>query len=127
MVSFESLMEFQMLDGWLDAAPERTEDNLQQTGNLASSRLKDDSRGGRAQHNGQWDNWKNQHKQESQNRSYCFARMAFPTQIQCISNTRRNANPGNENGAHDETGAQLVHQRKKEDSARDYSTGGQGP
>ena len=28
------------------------------------------------------------HKQEeSQNRSYCFAQLAFPTQIQCISNT----------------------------------------
>ena len=40
VVSFESLMEFQMLDGWLDAAPQRTQDNLQQTGNLASSRLK---------------------------------------------------------------------------------------
>ena len=40
VVSFESLMEFQMLDGWLDAAPQRTPDNLQQTGILASSRLK---------------------------------------------------------------------------------------
>ena len=53
VVSFESLMEFQMLDGWLDAAPERTEVGLQQTGKPASSRSKDDnlSRGGRAQHN----------------------------------------------------------------------------
>ena len=124
MVSFESLMEFQMLDGWLDAAPQRTPDNLQQTGNLASSRLKDVSRGGRAQHNGRSDNGKNHHMQESQNRSYCFARMAFPTQIQCISNTCRNANPGKENGAHYEAGAHLVHQRKKEDSAGDHSTGG---
>ena len=52
--------------------------------------------------------------------------MAFPTQIQCIPNTCRNANPGNENGAHDEAGAHLVHQRKKEDSAGDHSTGGNG-
>ena len=64
VVSFESLMEFQMLDGWWDTAPERTEDNLQQTGNLASTRLEDDSRGGRAQHNGRSDNGKNQHKQD---------------------------------------------------------------
>ena len=126
VVSFESLMELQMLDGWSDTAPdERTEDNLQSTGKLASSRLKYDSRGRRAPHNGGTDNGENHHKQEeSQNRSYCFARMAFPTQIQCISNTWRNANPGNENGAHDEAGAHLVHQRKKEDSAGDHSTGG---
>ena len=108
--------------GWLDAAdatPKRTEGGFQPTGKLASSQLKDDnlSRGGRAQHNGRSDNWKIHHMQESENRSYCFARMAFPTQIQCISNTCRNANPGNENGAHDEAGAHLVHQRKKADPA----------
>ena len=125
VVSFESLMELQMLDGWSDTAPdERTEDNLQSTGKLASSRLKDDFRGGRAQHNGRTDNRKNHDKQESQNTSYCFARLAFPTPIQRISNTRWNANPGNENGAHDKAGAKLVHQRKKADSAGDHSTGG---
>ena len=124
-VSFESLMELQMLDGWSDTAPdERTEDNLQTTGKLTSSRLKDVSKGGRAHHNRRTDNGKNHDKQESQKTSYCFARLAFPTPIQCISNTYWNANLGTENGAHYEASAQLAHQRKKADSAGDHSTGG---
>ena len=53
----------QVVGCWLDAAPERTEVGLQQTGKLASSRLKDVSRGGR--HN-RADNGKNRQKQEGQ-------------------------------------------------------------
>ena len=117
VVSFESLMEFQMLDGWLDAAPQRTPDNLQQTGILASSRLKMSPEVEELSTTDGRTTGKFTTCTESENRSYCFARMAFPTQIQCISNTCRNANPGNENGAHDEAGAHLVHQRKKADPA----------
>ena len=53
--------------------------------------------------------------------------MAFPTPIQRLPNSCRNASPGKRNAAHEEASELLVHQRKKEDPARDHSTGGEGP
>ena len=66
-------------------------------------------------------------RQKGQERSCCFARMAFPAQIQRLPNLGRNASRGKRNAAHEEASELLVHQRKKEDPARDHSTGGEGP
>ena len=64
---------------------------------------------------------------KGQDRPYCFARLALQAPVQRLPNSCRNASPRKQNAAHEEASEHLVHQRKKEDPARDHSTGGEGP
>ena len=66
-------------------------------------------------------------RQKGQDRPYCFARVPLQAQIQRLPNSCRKASPRKQNAAHGEASQQMVHQRKKEDPARDHSTGGGDP